>query len=55
MAIKPIDVTGMVEEMPVCPMCGCFIEINDDFTIAHAEGAIFLIHYECGNVEFFDA
>lgn len=53
--MKPIDVTGMVEEIPVCPMCGFPIEIADDCTLAQAEGMVFLIHYECGDVEFFYA
>jgi len=53
--MKPIDVTGMVEEFPVCPLCGYVIEISDDCSFATAEGAVFLIHYECGDVEFFNA
>lgn len=43
------------EEVPVCPVCGFPIEIDHQFLIAQAEGLLFIVHYECGNIDFYNA
>ena len=48
-----VDITGMVDEVPVCAICGMPILISEEFVVAQAESAIFLIHYECSDVEFY--
>lgn len=50
-----VDITGMVDEVPVCAICGMPILISEEFVVAQAESAIFLIHYECSDVEFYHA
>lgn len=55
METNVIDITGLIEEAPVCPICGLPILINENFIIAQAESILFLIHYECSDVEFYHA
>lgn len=51
------DLTGIVkwEDIPVCPICGMPIDIEDMFSVAVAEGLLFLVHVECGDVDFYNA
>jgi hypothetical protein len=56
MDTEAIDLNHIIlKELPVCPICGEFITITDECCIAIYENVLFLIHYECGDVEFFDA
>jgi hypothetical protein len=53
--MKPIDLTGIVEDFPVCPVCGFPMQIDEQVSLATAEGLIFLVHYACADIEFFNA
>jgi len=43
------------EEIPVCPMCGLPIYVGEDALVAMANARMCLVHYACGDVEFFNA
>ena len=51
------DLSGVVEEKeaPVCPICGYSIFIDETVAIARAGNIVFLAHYACSDIEFFDA
>lgn len=50
-----INLDGIIEDIPVCPVCGTPIEDSQDCLIAYSEGFLFLVHYECGDIEYYDA
>ena len=52
-----LDLDGIIEEAeaPVCPMCGQTIHISEAFSIARSNDLLFLVHYACGDMEFFNA
>lgn len=50
-----IDLTGIVTEFPVCPVCGFPIFNYETVLVAQAEGHVFLVHEYCGDIEFYNA
>lgn len=55
--MNTVDLTGIVEEqeMPVCPVCGQPIWATEYVALATVDNLICLIHYYCGDIEFFNA
>lgn len=50
-----VDLTGIVQEVPACPVCGMGITVNEVCVFAQAEGYVFLVHEECSDFEFWNA
>ena len=52
-----INIEGVVDtnEIPPCPICGQTIWDSEIVAIAEVGNRICLIHYYCGDIEFFDA
>lgn len=53
--MQAINLDGIIEAIPVCPICGAPIYDSQDCMIASSDGFLFLVHYECGDVEYYDA
>jgi len=53
--MQAINLDGIIEAIPVCPICGQPIYDSQDCMIASSDGFLFLVHYECGDIEYYDA
>ena len=54
--MNAVDLNHIIlENVPVCPVCGDYVGLNDDWDLATYNGTLFIIHYECGDVEYCDA
>jgi len=55
--MNTINIEGVVDvnEVPACPICGQTIWDSEIVAIAEVGNRICLIHYYCGDIEFFDA
>jgi len=54
--MNTIDLNGILdkEEVPVCPICLQPIFHYEIVSIAEVDGRLCLIHYYCGEIEFFN-
>ena len=55
MQLTNLDGLLTEEEMPVCPMCTMPIYEGEDVLVGVANARMCLVHYSCGDVEFFNA
>ncbi len=51
-----VDLSRIIlDRVPTCPVCGEPIHISEECCIAVYENVLFLIHYECGDMQYFNA
>ena len=52
-----VELEGIVleEEFPVCPVCEQPIYVTEPLMIGKTGHTLCLIHYYCGDIEFFNA
>jgi hypothetical protein len=55
MRISELDAIISEDEVPVCPICEQHININEPLMIGKVGNILCLIHYYCGDIEFFNA
>jgi hypothetical protein len=55
MQISNLDAIISEEEVPVCPICEQPIYTNEPLMIGRVNNVLCLIHYYCGDIEFYDA
>lgn len=54
--MEAVDLNHIIlENLPACPVCGDYVSMMDDWDIAVYNNVMFIIHYECGDVEYCDA
>ena len=55
--MEVVDFSGVISksDAPVCIVCGMPMHVHDPVVLAKAEGRIFIVHWQCGDLEFFNA
>jgi len=55
--MEVVDFSGVVSKaaVPVCIICGMPMKVGEAVALAQAEGRLFIVHWQCGDLEFFNA